>query len=187
MTYKASKAKVPGRAPELLGSSAPVDPNNPLGPRFAPEEQIAPGLFPGEALYEIDGVGLAAVSVDTRRLENGAGIAITAKVRAIEPDGTSKTDPHGQEIATGFSPSFEWAYVEAMGSGDLDAGQKLLEKEVLLAVMGEDGGTVAADPAHDVDERPVLRNVDRATISIVRAAKASQKAGRRDVAALLKG
>lgn len=170
MAYTKSRKKIDPRAPELM-----IRTGEPYGRE--PYNAVAPGLYPDETLYEIAGAGLVAVSVETRRLENNGGIAVTAWARAVEDDGSTRLDKHGTEMETALSASFDWGAVELRG-------QQVLEREVLLAVMGEDGETLPADPELDLPERPIL-HVDRAAASIVQAVKAAT--GSPDPARLLKG
>lgn len=169
MSYKASKRKIEPRSPELLIRTDDIYGRYPYNLR-------APGLYPDETLYEIAGAGLVAVSVETRRQENGGGLAITAWARAIEADGSTRLDDLGTEMETSLSATFDWGAVKLRG-------QKVLEREVLLAVMGEDGEMLPADPELDLPERPII-HVDRASASIVQAVKAAT--GSPDPAALLK-
>jgi len=170
MGYSLSTKSIELRAAEMLERTG-----DPLG--NDPYYQIAPGLYPDETLYEIDGAGTVAVSVETRRLENGGGLAITGWARAVEDDGQTLLDGHGSELETCLPCSFDWGAVAART-------QSVLEREVLLAVMGEPGGSLPADQALELPERPILE-CDRASASIVNAVSAAANAGSGDPAALL--
>lgn len=168
MGYKKSAVAIEVRPEAMLKRTG-----DPLGNE--PYNSIAPGLYPDETLYEIDGAGLVAVSAETRRLANNGGLAITAWARAVEKDGTTRLDAHGAELETSVSSNHDWGAVELRG-------QKVLEREVLLAVMGEPGGTLPADAALELPERPIL-HCDRKAASIVQAITALT--GSADPAALL--
>lgn len=170
MTYRKSTRKIDQRAEEML-----IRTDDPLG-RY-PYNLVVPGLYPDETLYEVDGAGLVAVSVEARRLENNGGIAVTAWARAIEDDGSTRLDRLGTEMETALSASFDWGAVKLRG-------QQTLEREVLLAVIGEKGEMLPADPELDLPERPII-HVDRDAASIVKAARAAT--GSPDPAKLLKG
>lgn len=106
-------------------------------PALAYEER-GPGLYTDETAYALDGGEKVAVSVASRRLENGGGVVFQAWARWIEPDGTTKLDADGQEVETTFQHTADAGMVDNLTI-------PVIAKEMLLAVLGEPATTRELD------------------------------------------
>lgn len=104
----------------------------------------APGLYPGEALVEL-GDHLAAVSVETEWLANGAGVVLKGCARWCDADGQTHLCPDGKHVETETRHTADPLSIKTHG---LPA----LKKEMLLLMLGEPAALV-----HGLeDEVPVL-------------------------------
>lgn len=70
-------------------------------------DQIVPGLYPDEKVYELDTGDRIALSVETYWQENNAGPSLHGYARCINEDGSTKTTFDGKhvEVAFQFNPS----------------------------------------------------------------------------------
>lgn len=131
MNYTPLDPQPPQRHPGWLNRLQP-DEDTP-----APYDQIAPGLYPDELAVRLNTGELVAVSVERRRLKNGAGMEFRTWARHIEEDGRTKLDPHGEEmeLETTFSASHD--FIHRRGSGDED-GEEVIARELMNLMLGEE-------------------------------------------------
>lgn len=94
-----------------------------------PYDELADGLYPDEAAYQIDN-DRVAVSVDRQRLANGGGAVFTAWARWIDAKGRTRTDPHGQEVEIEVRHTANAERLAEMGADVVAA-------EMLRLVLGE--------------------------------------------------
>lgn len=119
-------AKPPLRAPEMLITTA--EDESP-----APYDVVAPGLYPGETVAELDTGERVAVSVATRRLPSGGGMEFRGWARVIEDDGTTKFDAGGQEMELEFAHSADAGTLQRLG----EKADEVISREVTLMMLGE--------------------------------------------------
>lgn len=115
------------------------------------DDQVAPGLYPGEVGVQFGAAQYAAVSVEPKWLENGEGVRIRAWARYVYADGRTKLTAHGQHLECAFTAGFSIEEAKAHGV-------KALAKEVALLVLGEPPVLTRAVPQADgtIAQRPVL-------------------------------
>jgi hypothetical protein len=94
------------------------------------DDAVGPGLYAGEIAVQLAGGDLAAVSVTAERLANGGGVALTARARAIEADGSTRLCAQDKPIETAAAHK---ADVTAVTRDGVD----VLSREMLLLVLGE--------------------------------------------------
>lgn len=92
-------------------------------------DAVAPGLYPGETAFVLAGGEFTALSVDTKWLDNGAGVTFTAYARHIIADGTTILDSLGQQIETSFSHTADPGTI-------LSYGVDVIAREMMYALMG---------------------------------------------------
>jgi hypothetical protein len=145
-------------------------------------EALGPGLYPSEVALALSGGALVAAGLETAWLPNNGGVSFTAWARWIEADGSSRTTAQGERAEIEFRYTADAATIAAMG------GVEAIGRELLLAVLGEDGGTRAA-PADGggAIEVPVLDLGEgvRRTIRIRAAIAAIESTGPQQAAGLL--
>jgi hypothetical protein len=149
---------------------------------FTVAKERPEGLAAGEAAVVLAGGETAAVSVSSRWLENGGGVAFVAGARWIDPDGVTRLCPNGQQIR-----------VEATHSADphsvREFGVDAISRELLLAVLGEDPTLIERMGEGGAFEAPMLMHGEewRMNASIRHAIDTASATAPRHAAALLFG
>lgn len=139
-----------------------------------------PGLYEGEVALELDDGRRVAAGVETSWLPNNGGVGFYAWARWIEDDGASRITPQGRPAEIDFRYTADAGLIAAAGGVDAIA------RELLLAVLGEEGGTreapaegggTAAVPVLDLGEA-VRRNISvRAAIAAIASSGPMPAAG----------
>jgi len=145
----------------------------------------APGLYPGETAYRLDGGDLVAVSVDQLRAENGAGTAFHGCARWIDEDGTTHICQRGLHVEASATANPLAIEIAAHGTG-------AFARDVALILLGEAPQTLKAVPDGEGGTAPhpilALDAEAAANASIVNAiAAAKETAPQADLGALLSG
>lgn len=158
MAYTKSTLELPPRAEEL------------------DYDDIAPGLYPDEAIYELDTGQLVAVSIRTDRHKITNGLVFQAWARAIEEDGSTRLDTLGEELEIEHRHPVDQGILEQRSIPEI-------AKDVMHLLLGE---PVAA---RDVDGAQVewiaLPPDVRNALSIRSAIKAADEAAELNVADIL--
>jgi hypothetical protein len=149
---------------------------------FQMADERPAGLSDGEAAIMLDGGQMVAVSVTSRWLENGAGVAFLASARWIEADGRTLSCPNGQPVRTEATHNADPHTVRVHG---VDA----IAKELLLAVLGEPQTILERAGEGGGFEAPMLMHGDqwRMNASIRHAIDAAAATAPRHAATLLFG
>lgn len=87
MSYRVVKSKIEPRAEELLVRPGPYD-------------EVAPGLYPDEAVVELDTGERVAVSVEEDYRDGDLGVNLRGYARWIEDDGSTHRAPDGTPVET---------------------------------------------------------------------------------------
>lgn len=156
MAFTIIDPKIPQRTPQLLIQQAIPNPwvwveEGAERPLVVPYDEVAPGLYPGETVVELDTGEIIAVSVATKRLANGGGLEFRGWARQIEPDGRTKRDPAGQEMELEFPTSASPAVLAALET-DEETAKDRISREVMLMMLGE---PPTMRPVHVDPEAPV--------------------------------
>lgn len=103
-------------------------------PKRDPElewEEAAPGLYDdGEVLVQLDDIH-AAVSVEHKWLDNGAGVTFFGTARWCDPKGKTQLCPEGQHVESYVSLTVDPV---TLAQHDFEA----FKKDVLLVLIGEE-------------------------------------------------
>lgn len=113
---------------------APRDP-------MMPYEQVGPGLYEGEYVADVEGVGQVAVSVARKREPNGAGMVFRGWARLINEDGSTMLDVDNQEMELEFAypadPGFIVAKAVKDGDTVVKSGEDVIATELIRIMLGE--------------------------------------------------
>jgi hypothetical protein len=121
---------------------------------------VAPGLYPDEAVAQLDSGELVAISVEEDYVPTTLGVSLCAVARVIEADGSTKQAPDLNAVEVSFPVGVSKADLDARG---LDA----YRREVLLAVLGEPATMRPIDtPA---DAVPITPEEEAAALDALRA------------------
>lgn len=133
----------------------------PLRAEGLDDDEVAPGLYPGEVAVEIGASKYIAVSVEPKWSENGEGVRVRAWARYIYADGRTKLTAHGQHLETSFTAGFSLADARAYTV-------MALAKEVALLVLGEPPVLMRDVPQADgsTAQRPVLDVSDMLRLNV---------------------
>lgn len=133
----------------------------PLRAEGLDEDEVGPGLYPGEVAIEIGASKYVAVSVEPKWSENGEGVRVRAWARYIYADGRTKLTAHGQHLETAFTAGFTLEEVKAYTV-------KALAKEVALLMLGEPPALMRAVPQADgtTEQKPVLDVSDTVRLNV---------------------
>jgi hypothetical protein len=102
--------------------------NLPLRDEALPYDEVGPGLYEDEDLFELDTGELVAVSQQIERDASTGGIVVIAWWRVVKEDGS--TDLSAGEMEYEHRLAVDGAVVEEHGSGPI-------VRAVLLAMLGE--------------------------------------------------
>ena len=150
-----------------------IDPRDPE----LPFEEVGPGLYADETVYELDSGELVAASIRTDRHGPTGGLTFRAWVRAINEDGSTKLDTLEQEVEIEHHHLAAPGMLEKRGSTDI-------AKDVLHLLLGEP--LAKRDVDGEQAEWLAVSDEVREALSIRNALTfASDAAGSLDVSALL--
>lgn len=148
-----------------------------------PDDEAAPGLYPGEVALRLSGGPLVALSVEHPWLETGEGLSIRACARWIARDGRTRLTALGQHVETNASWTASNVDVAAWGKAPLVREVALLalgEPPQLMREVPEAEGPPSGRPVVDVAEDVRLSWSIRNAVKLVGGAAPAA-----DVAALL--
>lgn len=129
-----------------------------------------PSVGDNETLLILDEDLLVAVSCIVKRIAHSNDQAYHAKARHIDEHGETKRDAHGQFVQTEHQHT---ACPQELAMH----GDKIMRKEVMLLVLGEDG--TIHDEGHVIDFDPRIR--ETASVRRAIASSAATFASVRDV------
>lgn len=114
----------------------------PMRDPLLPYEQVAPGLYEGEYVADVDGIGLVAVSVARKREPNGSGMVFRGWARIIKLSGETVLDPDGQEMELEFPFTADPGFVDGKTvkneEGDvITKGEDVITRELIRLMLGE--------------------------------------------------
>lgn len=150
MSFEILKEQPPRRPAEMLIR----DPVKLEGrdEEVVPYDMVWPGLYQDETVARLDTGDLVAISVNTNLIGQdgmitGGGMEFRGWARLIEPDGSTKRDPAGQEmelVAT-FAPTP--LFIESRAT-DTETGEQRIAREILRLMLGEEPTMIpiAVDP-----------------------------------------
>lgn len=162
-----TQLKKHGYAPRdevLLVRQSVLDPEDPGSFPFVPYDVNAPGLYPDEKVVKMEDGEHVAVSVEPEWLANGAGVALHAFARWLEPDGSTKIAPGGAPIEVSHSATFYHGFLEVHPIEELrDEVEKIvLGDEPKMVDVFVDSDVVAGKkpmlPQEIVDELTAARD-----------------------------